>query len=182
MLRFIQRKRQRSDDEENENNISKPLVSEDITHCDNNETGKNSQTMSDADDITQCSGTHGHLSKPPGPGDISQSPTDGPRQPLLKPYPFQLFGNQRRAFSQHWCKQCTWLEYSVTENAAFCFPCRHFAINPPEKSFIEQGLKNWKRGWKNYRGTTQALRINNLCWHGQNSVIFLLVAQALYPK
>jgi hypothetical protein len=83
--------------------------------------------------------------KSPGPADLSQSPEDEPKQPELILFPRTKFGNKQRQFSSAWYKLYpTWLEYSVLCDAAFCFVCRHFSVNPPEV-FVSTGFKNWKR-------------------------------------
>lgn len=48
----------------------------------------------------------------------------GPRQVKFKSYPQDSFGVQKRAFNNSWYEKHNWLEYSVNQNAAFCFPCR----------------------------------------------------------
>lgn len=44
-----------------------------------------------------------------------------------------------------------WIEYSISDNAVFCFACRHFgglSLGPGERSgarpFIERGFTFWK--------------------------------------
>jgi hypothetical protein len=69
--------------------------------------------------------------QPPGPGDISQNVTDGPTQPILKLFPRTKFNDKFRQFNSSWYKLYpSWLEYSVLNDGAFCFVCRHFSINP----------------------------------------------------
>ena len=59
--------------------------------------------------------------KPPGPDDISAASADGPKQPVLKHYPFTVKGNQRRAFNCAWFKQYPCISYSVLSDAVFLF-------------------------------------------------------------
>ncbi|KAL7299767.1 hypothetical protein TKK_0007515 [Trichogramma kaykai] len=57
----------------------------------------------------------------------------GPYRPNLKVFPTQTIGKSQnarnRSFSTDWYKDFDWLEYSPVKDAAFCFPCRCFAIN-----------------------------------------------------
>ena len=79
--------------------------------------------------------------------DISRSPSDGPVQPKLEEYP-QI--NKRR-FNSGYFSQFPWIEYSVSQDAVFCYSCRHFSSNvvrPGEKhgnvAFVDKGFKKWK--------------------------------------
>ncbi|KAL3984315.1 C1q-related factor [Sarotherodon galilaeus] len=60
----------------------------------------------------------------------------GPRQVKLKSYPHDTFGTQKRAFNHSWFEKHNWLEYSVNQNAAFCFPCRVFGKNIKHDSLV----------------------------------------------
>ena len=64
------------------------------------------------------------------PMDVSQDPAEGPRQPQLQVYPRRTFGSHSqltlRSFNHSWFKQYSWLEYSLSIDAAFCYACRHF--------------------------------------------------------
>ncbi|KAL4007591.1 hypothetical protein ACER0C_001443 [Sarotherodon galilaeus] len=98
----------------------------------------------------------------------------GPRQVKLKSYPHDTFGTQKRAFNHSWFEKHNWLEYSVNQNAAFCFPCRVFGKNIKHDSLVSSGCKNWKKAlvifvkhemaqthkdsvvtWKSYQGTSK---------------------------
>lgn len=53
-------------------------------------------------------------------------------------------------FLGSWYKGCSWLEYSVEKDAAYCFPCRVFGVNPISNTFTEVGYRDWKHaldGW-----------------------------------
>ncbi|KAG7471603.1 hypothetical protein JOB18_027089 [Solea senegalensis] len=63
----------------------------------------------------------------------------GPRQVKLKSYPQDSFGTQKRAFHHNW------LEYSVNQNTAFCFPCRVFGKSIKHDSLVSSGCKKWKK-------------------------------------
>ena len=69
----------------------------------------------------------------------------GPRQVKLKSYPQDSFGTQKRAFHHSWFEKHNWLEYSVNQNTAFCFPCRVFGKNIKHDSLVSSGCKNWKK-------------------------------------
>ena len=108
-----------------------------------------------------------NLAKPPGPDDLSATPSDGPRQPILKEYPYTVIGEKRRAFNSSWYKQYPWLEYSLTSDAAFCFACRHFAVSG-ETRFTVDGWTNWKKASYSDSGFS----LHNTCDSHLNSMIF----------
>jgi hypothetical protein len=93
--------------------------------------------------------------QPPGPGDISQNVTDGPTQPILKLFPRTKFNDKFRQFNSSWYKLYpSWLAYSVLNDGAFCFVCRHFSVNPSQV-FTSVGFKNWKRALEKESGFKQ---------------------------
>lgn len=63
---------------------------------------------------------------PEGSNDISRSREEGPVQLCLKTFPRTQHGTRKRAFSSSWCKDNSWLEYSVSQDLTYCFACRHF--------------------------------------------------------
>ena len=67
-----------------------------------------------------------------------------PSQPRLKKFPATKYGSASRSFSSTWYKGRPWLEYSVEKDAAYCFPCRVFGVNPSSTTFTEEGYKDWK--------------------------------------
>ncbi|XP_042386885.1 zinc finger MYM-type protein 1-like [Zingiber officinale] len=70
----------------------------------------------------------------------------GPYQPIKNEYPPTKFGSQNRRFQSHWFKKFTWLEYSPSKDAAFCFPCFLFDHKHPRNpAFTTDGFKYWKR-------------------------------------
>ena len=79
--------------------------------------------------------------------DVSKYKTDGPMQPHLSAFPKTLQGGARRSFRSEWCKEHTWLEYSQSKDAAYCFACRHFApTNAPKTVYAsDSGYSNWKK-------------------------------------
>ncbi|XLU54998.1 hypothetical protein S245_049646, partial [Arachis hypogaea] len=73
----------------------------------------------------------------------------GPNQPILDNYPFSGDKSHRR-FQASWFKLFpSWLEYSIEDDAIYCFPCFLFAkepsINTGSNAFIENGFRNWKK-------------------------------------
>ncbi|XP_076314869.1 zinc finger MYM-type protein 1-like [Tachypleus tridentatus] len=83
-----------------------------------------------------------------GPKDLSQLPDSGPTCPYLKRYPATEYSGQSRSFNKKWRDQHSWLEYSVTQDVAFCFACRifiHTHFSKTEKSFTLEGFRNWKK-------------------------------------
>jgi hypothetical protein len=53
-----------------------------------------------------------------------------------------------RAFTRAWYTH-TWIEYSATRDAAYCFPCRHFAAGE-SNYWTKGGFANWKKGPKEH--------------------------------
>lgn len=66
----------------------------------------------------------------------------GPFQPLLKMYPRKSFNGKQRAFQA--VNKCnyiyTWLEYSPSIDAAFCFYCRSFKGNECNSSHVDNSF------------------------------------------
>ena len=69
----------------------------------------------------------------------------GPFQPSYD-YPLIPCGSQSRRFQQYWFIKFPWIEYSVENNSAFCFPCYLFD-SPTSRyyTFTVEGFQNWKR-------------------------------------
>uniref|UniRef100_A0A2S2NU68 TTF-type domain-containing protein n=1 Tax=Schizaphis graminum TaxID=13262 RepID=A0A2S2NU68_SCHGA len=69
----------------------------------------------------------------------------GPIRPVLKSYPMTKFGNQKRCFNASYFNEHDWLEYSIQNDALYCFPCRNFGANDNEETFSKTGFRNWKK-------------------------------------
>jgi hypothetical protein len=73
----------------------------------------------------------------------------GPYQFLKDEYPSSGPKKHPRRFQAHWFKYFPWLEYSPTQDAAFCFPCTLFSKKPIEKigsdAFTVKRFRNWKK-------------------------------------
>lgn len=94
----------------------------------------------------------------------------GPQQIKQKQYPLSSFGLQRRCFQDKWFESFEWLEYSVSQNAAFCFSCRLYG---KQVSRVNQdalistvGFSNWKRALDSFRQheTSAAHKASMLAW------------------
>ena len=58
--------------------------------------------------------------------DIAKGVEDQPVQPRHHPFPNTYILNKSRSFNPSWFDKYTWLEYSITKDAAFCYACRFF--------------------------------------------------------
>eukprot|EP00118_Oscarella_pearsei_P001334 m.7187 g.7187 ORF g.7187 m.7187 type:complete len:190 (+) comp17957_c0_seq1:48-617(+) len=81
--------------------------------------------------------------------DLSTSEHNCPIQPSLSSFPSTAFGSRRRSFCAEWYKKFPLIEYSVTKDAIFCFPCRRFIVGASvgrlEPAFTSTGFRNWKK-------------------------------------
>ena len=84
------------------------------------------------------------------PDDIAPSPQFPPVQPVNLKFPVTLYSNKPRSFNPAWYRSYPWLEYSVKQDACFCYPCRLFGFggcsssSRPEQAFTSTGFKDWK--------------------------------------
>ena len=71
-------------------------------------------------------------------------------RPELKVYPKNVEGNK---FKKHWYTDFSWLEYSKSKNAAFCFVCRHFGENSgyTNNLYTNEGFTNFRRGPQRFK-------------------------------
>ncbi|KAJ1292260.1 hypothetical protein BS78_02G378300 [Paspalum vaginatum] len=73
----------------------------------------------------------------------------GPYQPIKDVYPSSGPKSHPRRFQSHWFKSFSWLEYSSSKDAAFCFPCFLFRKKPTGKSgsttFTVKGFRSWRK-------------------------------------
>ena len=78
------------------------------------------------------------------PNDISMSFNDAPMQNRLSKYPMNV---QNRSFQANWFVDRVWLEYSVQNDACYCYYCRHFSSNDlnSDVAFTITGFNNWKK-------------------------------------
>ena len=87
-----------------------------------------------------------------GPCDIAPTIADQLIQPRLKKFPATKFGEEWRHFHSEWFKQYPWLEYSVLENACYCFPCQFFSPEDNTSPFCTTSFQNWKRAMEKSSG------------------------------
>jgi hypothetical protein len=78
----------------------------------------------------------------------STSSHDDPVQPLIKNYPQS---SKKRRFNAGYFELFPWIEYSVSQDAVYCFSCRHFqstSVLSGETlgniAFIDNGFQKWK--------------------------------------
>ena len=70
----------------------------------------------------------------------------GPYQPKLAEYPRIESGGQYCRFQHTWFNQFSWLEYSSSKDAVFCFPCFIFENKVPyHLTFTIKGFRSLKR-------------------------------------
>ncbi|CAF1293587.1 unnamed protein product [Adineta ricciae] len=76
--------------------------------------------------------------------DISKSCNNIATQPKLTSYPITT---DKRSFQSSGYKERPWLEYSVKNNMAYCYYCRHFSCKRSNNhdAFARTGFNNWKR-------------------------------------
>jgi hypothetical protein len=65
----------------------------------------------------------------------------------------KIFANVRSL----WYRGRPWLEYSITSDAAFCFPCRTFRLcgSKEESCFLAGGYRNWKAATEEGKGLSK---------------------------
>ena len=108
---------------------------------------KRKRVESDSNDDSDIERTDDLKPKLCGPKDISQLASIGPVRPMLKTYPSRIMGDKKRSFVSKWYDTYKWLEYSVLEDAAYCFACRHFHNGRSTKNaFVSEGFSFWKNG------------------------------------
>ncbi|XP_058746232.1 uncharacterized protein LOC131651019 [Vicia villosa] len=80
----------------------------------------------------------------------------GPTQPDLARFPRIQFGKSSRAFCKAWYKNYTWIEYSESKDAAYCFYCFLFKSSGRAKHFgyevfNKDEFKDWKHAYKGFK-------------------------------
>jgi len=72
-----------------------------------------------------------------------------PIRPSLSIYPSDKNGR----FNSKWYSTYSWLEYSKSKNAAFCFTCRHFGENnsKSESAFTTEGFTNFTKATDKFK-------------------------------
>lgn len=80
---------------------------------------------------------------PPVIIDISIDCSSGPTQPRTN-FPRRVISGNSRSFKSIWYDKFSWLEYSITKDAVFCFYCRHFLVQKSHDVLINTGYNDWK--------------------------------------
>ena len=60
------------------------------------------------------------------PNDIAVTSKSSPVQPTGVRFPDTSFSGKKRSFNPLWYQKHKWIEYSIKNDAIFCFPCRFF--------------------------------------------------------
>ena len=81
------------------------------------------------------------------PNDIVHSCDDKPFQPLLKSFQKTRIGDRNRSFAVHWYQSYPFIEYSITQDAVYCFCCRMFPSTSGyvDTIFTTVGFRKWKK-------------------------------------
>ena len=90
------------------------------------------------------------------PDDIAMDKNCIPVEPHEK-FPSKQYGSVNKSFQSSWYIDYPWLEYSVSKNCAYCFPCRFFSVHG-DKTFIYTGYSNWKFA----RGKKGGLQVHHI--------------------
>ena len=63
--------------------------------------------------------------------DLGQDKSEKHRIPTGINFPSLSFGNigVSQSFKESWYARYPWMEYSISLNSAFCFPCRFFLVS-----------------------------------------------------
>ena len=77
-----------------------------------------------------------------GVNDVARNLSESPSQPIQKEYKKTMFGSISRSFNKNWFTGRTWLEYSLSANAAFC--CLAFSNSSTSDQLTKIGFVNWK--------------------------------------
>ena len=109
--------------------------------------------------------------------DIAPTITFPPLQPTDVIFPVTFFSKKPRSFNVSWYLTHPWLEYSVKQDAAFCYPYRLFdsegaPSSRPEKTFTTIGFKDWNMQLGNkafLHAMPTATRTNKLCSPGTST-------------
>ena len=104
-----------------------------------------------------------------GAPDIAQGVQPSPVQPLIK-FPNTVIGSKSRSFNSEWYRKYKWLEYSIQNNAAFCYACCLFPAATTSRA--EQALTHTGyRDWKHATGKQGILEKHNACHTHKQAMI-----------
>lgn len=102
-------------------------------------------------------------------GEINRSVTENSLKYVTLPKSSN--SKHARSFNPDWLTKFKWLEYSVSKDAAYCFPCRAFDITGSnEPTFVSKGFTSWKKALNKdggfYKHETSNKHLNAMkSWH-----------------
>lgn len=87
------------------------------------------------------------------PLDISPYGTLKNMKPQVLPVGYAFPATNKRRFNEKWLNDYIWLEYSISNDAAFCYPCRQFSpIHERDNVFKFTGFSHWKSALESNKG------------------------------
>ena len=75
-------------------------------------------------------------------------------QPRDIKFPVHMTGNQYRTLDSSLYDRYPLIEYSRSEDAIYCYHCRHVSTNTKESAFVSHGLRSWKKCCEKMAATT----------------------------
>ena len=104
--------------------------------------------------LTVCTASAKSCNTKAAAENLSKSCHDSPAQPRLSIYPIN---RQNRSFQSKWYMDYSLLEYSVQNDACYCYICRHFLKNKSNlgDAFCTTGFNNWKNALGKAGGLTK---------------------------
>lgn len=75
-------------------------------------------------------------------------------------FPKSGSGNEKRCFQLQWIHRYSWIEYSQSRDAVFCYICRQFGEHSQEQTFTTIGFNKWRvaltenKGFGKHNGST----------------------------
>jgi hypothetical protein len=79
----------------------------------------------------------------------------GPKRPIVN-FPTKKYGSKSHKFSASWYKLYDWIEYSESQDAAYCFYCFLFKHSGSNTHFGYDVFN--KTGYSNWKHASEALR------------------------
>ena len=95
------------------------------------------------------------------PSDLATTKNQSPCQPKLSQFPLSTIAGKQRSFNSSWYSSYSWLEYSIQQDACFCFPCRMFHVEQAgsKDKFTKLGFSDWKHA----TGKSGILSVHDRC-------------------
>uniref|UniRef100_A0A1X7U2F4 TTF-type domain-containing protein n=1 Tax=Amphimedon queenslandica TaxID=400682 RepID=A0A1X7U2F4_AMPQE len=110
-------------------------------------------------------GTSSFTSNSTAAPDIAHGIDEKPVQPYNTTFRIE----NGRSFNASWFSKHTWLEYSISKDAVYCYACRFFStgIQRGDECFLLTGYRNWKNatgmGGQSGKHTLSNRDINAVC-------------------